>query len=145
MDNGLWTSTDLSPFGAAKEWKICTYHAATAAYHRHTQRSGGISKKNALHHTFEHWYRIIQHRFRNKEFQESEVQTPQSSEDMAEALAARRARTFSSSVAAHWVEWRANCTRQRSHFVPNQISNDEQINEDSIDSQREFIEQFGVS
>lgn len=105
----------------------------------------GFPKKNALHHTFEHWYRIIQHRFRNKEFQESEVQTPQSSEDMAEALAARRARTFSSSVAAHWVEWRANCTRQRSHFVPNQISNDEQINEDSIDSQREFIEQFGVS
>ena len=70
------------------------YHATTAAYHRHTQHSGGISKRNALHRAFEHWYRIIQHRFRNKEFKESVVQTSRSSEDMAETLAARRARTF---------------------------------------------------
>lgn len=96
-----------------------SHHAAKAAYHRHTQHSGGISRKSALHQTFEHWYRIIQHRFRNKELLESEVQTPQSSEDMTEALATRRARTFSSSDAAHWAEWRANCTWQGSRFVPN--------------------------
>lgn len=98
-----------------------SHHAAKAAYHRHTQHLGGISRKSALHQTFEHWYRIIQHRFRNKELLESEVQTPQSSEDMTEALATRRARTFSSSDAAHWAEWRANCTWQGSRFVPNQI------------------------
>lgn len=118
MDHGLWTSTDLSPTGAAKEWKTRTMLLRQLII-AILKIQVGFPEKNALHHTFEHWYHIIQHRFRNKELLESEVQTPQSSEDMAEALATRRARTFSSSDAAHWAEWRANCTWQGSRFVPN--------------------------
>jgi len=43
-----------------------SHHAAKSAYQRHTQYSGGKLKKSPLVQTFQHWYRIIAHRFRNK-------------------------------------------------------------------------------
>lgn len=42
-------------------------YAAKAAYQRHTQHGGGKSKKSPLEKTYQHWYRIIQHRFQDLE------------------------------------------------------------------------------
>lgn len=44
-----------------------SHHAAKDAYQRHTQHSCGKSRKSPLLQTYQHWYRIIAHRFRNKE------------------------------------------------------------------------------
>jgi hypothetical protein len=46
-----------------------SHHAAKIAYQRHMQHSGGRKKKSLLVQLFQHWYRIVAHRFRNKEAQ----------------------------------------------------------------------------
>lgn len=48
-----------------------SHHEAKAAYQRHTQHSG-THGKSALLQTFEHWYRIIGHRLRNKDVLDNE-------------------------------------------------------------------------
>lgn len=44
-----------------------SHHGAKNANQRHTQHSGGKSRKNALLQPYQHWYRIIAHRFIIKE------------------------------------------------------------------------------
>ena len=92
-----------------------SHHAAKNAYQRHTQHCGGRIKKRPLVQTFQHWYRIIAHRFRNKEItlNEAELQTLNSDA----IVAARRAASVNSSANAHSALWRAKCTRIGSKWV----------------------------
>lgn len=94
-----------------------SHHAAKTTYQRHTQHSGGKSKKSPLIQTFQHWYRIIAHRFRNKEaaINNTEFDSLQGEE----AIAARREASLNSSAALHSALWRAKCTRVGSRWVPN--------------------------
>lgn len=93
-----------------------SHHAAKTAYQRHTQHSGGRVKKSPLVQTFQHWYRIIAHRFRNKD-----TQIPVNEFDTLEAelaIAARREASLRSSAAAHSAAWRSKCRRQGSKWLP---------------------------
>lgn len=128
----------VQEYGSLSVWSCqgmeALHHAAKVAYHRHTQHSGGKYKKSPLLQTFEHWYRIIQHRFRNKE----ELEKNNESHDLAndDALQLRRERYVNSSAASHWEEWRASCTRLGSRWVPNVQPPEEQAaenNQDEVD------------
>jgi len=44
-----------------------SHHVVKIAYQRHTQHSRGKVKKRALIQTYQYWYRIIVHWFRNKD------------------------------------------------------------------------------
>lgn len=101
-----------------------SHHAAKSAYHRHTQHRGGKTKKSPLVQTFQHWYRIISHRFRNKEVVVDECQFDVLSTE--EAVAARRAASLNSAAAAHTALWRAKCTRVGSKYVPNSSLSEDQ-------------------
>lgn len=109
-----------------------SHHAAKAAYHRHTQHAGGKYKKSPLLQTFEHWYKIIQHRFRNKDDLEHINETPDLTNEAA--VQARRERSVNSSAAAHWENWRTTCTRQGSRWVPN-MHDPVDTSDDATDSQ----------
>lgn len=115
----------VETYGSLSVWSCQgmenSHHAAKAAYQRHTQHSGGKTKKSALLQTFEHWFRIIQHRFRNKDILHSEDDQATHAEDQNVVLQARRARVFASTASAHWAEWRSRCTRQGSRWVPNPV------------------------
>lgn len=93
-----------------------SHHAAKATYHRHTQHGGGKLRKSPLLQVYEHWYRIIQHRFKNKSLHDSEEFLNLTGDV---AIRARRDRSISSSAAAHHAAWRETCTRQGSRWVPN--------------------------
>lgn len=94
-----------------------SHHAAKTTYQRHTQHSGGKHRKSAIVQTFQNWYRIIAHRFRNKDL--NIKQNSFSTLMGEEAVAARRAANLNSSSAAHSAIWRAKCTRQGSRYIPN--------------------------
>lgn len=97
------------------------HHAAKYAYHRHTQRDGGKNKKSPLVQTFQHWYRIIAHRFRNKE-DESEFDRLNGEA----AIAARRMASLNSVAAANTALWHVKCKRVGSRYVPNPVGSEDQ-------------------
>lgn len=94
-----------------------SHHAAKTTYQRHTQHSGGKHRRSAIVQTFQHWYRIIAHRFRNKDLNIN--QDSFSTLMGEEAVAARRAASLNSSSTAHSAIWQAKCTRQGSRYIPN--------------------------
>ena len=94
-----------------------SHHAAKNAYQRHTQHSGGKSRKSPLLQTYQHWYRIIAHRFRNKENVIASTDIDSQLQGEA-AIAARRAAAINSSASAHSALWRAKCKRVGSRWVP---------------------------
>jgi len=100
-----------------------SHHAAKAAYHRHTQHAGGKFRKSPLLHVYEHWYRIIQHRFKNKSLHNSEEFLDLSGDA---TIQARHEQSISSSAATHHAAWRETCTRQGSRWV----LNSEDVSED---------------
>jgi hypothetical protein len=112
----------LERYGSLAVWSCQgmenSHHAAKTTYQRHTQHCGGKTKKSALVQTYQHWYRIIAHRFRNQEAEALNV------EDLEEALSAeakiqaRRDASINSSSAAHSALWRSNCIRKGSKWVP---------------------------
>jgi len=122
-----------------------SHHAAKAAYQRHTQHSRGKNRKSALLQTYEHWYRIIQYRFRNLEFQTNDSEPTDDTPDMEVAIQARRERYLASSASAHWIAWKATRTRQGSRWVPNsqQVEADvEPVNVESMSNQLHIGDQL---
>jgi len=112
----------VEEYGSLSVWSCQgmenSHHAAKSAYQRHTQHSGGRNRKSALLQTYEHWYRIIQHRFRSLEFHTDAQESTDDTEDIEASIQARRERYLASSASAHWLEWKATCTRQGSRWVP---------------------------
>lgn len=94
-----------------------SHHAAKVAYHRHTQHGGSKNKKSPLLQTYEHWYRIVQHRFRNKEIHDNEPINRNDRDE--ETIQRRRQASLQSSAAAHSTNWRANCRREGKRWIPN--------------------------
>jgi len=92
-----------------------SHHAAKAAYHRHTQHGGSLHKKSPILQTYEHWYRIVQHRFYNKEHESEEDKNLESEERVRK----RREASVNSSAIEHAAAWRAQCTRVGSHWIRN--------------------------
>ena len=75
-----------------------SHHAAKSAYHKHTQHGGGKKKISPLLQIYEHWYRIIHHRFRNKEMKEVGIQVAIGTQ---EAIQNRREVLLDASVQAY--------------------------------------------
>jgi len=98
------------------------HYAAKAAYQRHTQHEGGKSKKSPLLQTYQHWYRIIHHRFREQTELDAESQSHESDEWLtAEAkIEKRRTTSLASSARAHSELWRQKCQRVGSKWVPHE-------------------------
>ena len=65
----------LEKYGSLAVWSCQgmenSHHAAKTTYSGHTQHSGGKLKKSPLLQTFQHWFRIVGHRFRNQETEAS--------------------------------------------------------------------------
>ena len=95
-----------------------SHHAAKSAYQRHTQHSGGKSKKSPLVQTFQHWYKIIAHRFRNRNTTLNAAELEANLQGEAATLARREA-SLRSASAAHTAMWREKCTRVGSKWIPN--------------------------
>lgn len=95
-----------------------SHYVAKSAYHRHTQHGGSKNKKSPLLQTYEHWFRIIQHRFHNQEILDNQHTDTSIAEEIIQK---RREASVNSSAARHAVEWRENCTRVGSRWVPNNI------------------------
>lgn len=112
-----------------------SHHAAKTAYQRHTQHSRGKNKKSPLIQTYQHWYRIVAHRFRNKEtaIKASDFVTL----NIDDVVAARRQASLNSSAAAHSALWRAKCVRVGSRWVPQLATSQDQgpISVDATDNQ----------
>lgn len=113
----------MEKYGSLAVWSCQgmenSHHAAKTAYARHTQHSGGKTRKSPLLQTFQHWYRIIGHRFRNKSNGEATYNV--NLEEMLstqEKIQVRREASINSSAAAHSAEWRAKCTRKGRRWVP---------------------------
>lgn len=97
-----------------------SHYAAKAAYQAHTQHGGGRTKLSPLEQTYQHWYRLIQHRFREKENKTSASLWEQSEEGLTvEArIQKRREASINSSANLHSQLWRQNCDRVGSKWVP---------------------------
>ena len=108
-----------------------SHHAAKAAYHRHTQHSGGQKIRSPLLQVFEHWYEIIQHRFRNQNLQDTNEFDHVTDVDVV--LQARRERSIHSSASAHHSVWRATCIREGSRWVPQVNSQEPIVNSEELD------------
>lgn len=95
-------------------------------------------RKSALLQTFEHWFRIIQHRLRNKEIA-CRDQVADDTDDMAieEAVSARRERSLASSAQAHWESWKSNCTRVGSRWVLNESREVANMNSNHVNVENE--------
>jgi len=105
-----------------------SHYAAKAAYQRHTQHSSGRAKKSPLVQTYQHWYRIIHHRFWDQEKHDKEITFQESEEGLAlEALILKTRRKYLS-LQAHWLLWREKCSRKGNKFIPlvdtNETEND---------------------
>lgn len=96
-----------------------SHHAAKSAYHKHTQHGGSENKKSPLLQTYEHWFRIIQHRFHNQEILDNQHTDTSTIEEIIQK---RREASMNSSAARHAAEWRENCTRVGSRWIPNNTS-----------------------
>jgi len=66
--------------------------------------------------TYQHWYRIIAHRFRNKEVAVSASEYDALGAESA--VARRREASVNSSAVAHSTLWRAKCERVGSRWIP---------------------------
>jgi len=96
-----------------------SHYAAKATYQRHTQHSGGRSKKSPLVLTYNHWYKIIQYRFRDQEKLDREASFGDIEGLVAEVqILKRREASISSSAQAHWELWRAKCDQVGSKYIP---------------------------
>lgn len=92
-----------------------SHHAAKNAYHKHTQHGGSKHRISPLIQTYQHWYRIIQHRFHNKD------NIPvMFAEDLPSdiILQRRREASLNSSASAHHAIWRSKCIRKGRKWVP---------------------------
>lgn len=114
----------VSEYGSLSVWSCqgmeYSHYAAKSAYQRHTQHEGGKSKKSPLIQTYQHWYRIIQHRFRETEKQtrlDNEALHAETNIDEVRIWIKREA-AINSSVALHAALWRAKCDRVGSKWVP---------------------------
>jgi hypothetical protein len=96
-----------------------SHHMAKTCYQRHTQHGGGKNKKSALVQTYQHWYRIIAHRFRNKELALN-ASNLAANIDILEKIAQRREASVQSSAAAHTALWRDKRIRKGSRWVSNE-------------------------
>lgn len=96
-----------------------SHYLAKSAYQRHTQHGGGRSKKSPLEQTYQHWYRIIQHRFRNEVKKAKDMEALQGQEGLlAEArIQKRRETALASSANAHSALWRQKYERKGSKWV----------------------------
>lgn len=118
----------VNKYGSLSVWSCqgmeYSHYAAKSAYNKHTQHGGGRSKKSPLVQTYQHWYRIIQHRFReikkeeqlqhdNNAFQNSEAGI-----DIETRVWIRRKAAANSSAQAHAALWRDKCDRVGSKYVP---------------------------
>jgi hypothetical protein len=100
-----------------------SHHAAKAAYHRHTQHAGGKGKKSPILQTYQHWYRIIQHRFHHKELEQQQCQAVTSDQILddtiiEERIQARRNASLNSIAAQRSAEWRAKRIRVGKRWLP---------------------------
>lgn len=97
-----------------------SHYAAKAAYQRHTQHGGGKSKKSPLEQTYQHWYRIIQHRFQDMEklTKENLSLTEHDRATITTQIERRREASALSSAATHAALWRQKCDRIASKWVP---------------------------
>lgn len=111
----------VAQYGSLSVWSCqgmeYSHHAAKTAYQKHTQHSGGKSRKSPILQTYEHWYRIIQHRFRNIKLQEND-ESRSHPYDIDVQIQTRRERLLASSALEHAAEWRAQCVRVGSRWVP---------------------------
>lgn len=89
-----------------------SHHVAKTAYQRHTQHSGGKYKKSPLVQTYQHWYRIIAHRFWNKELVSNLTKVNTSCTE--DAIAKRCEASLRSATTAHAELWRSKCRREGS-------------------------------
>lgn len=97
-----------------------SHYAAKAAYQRHTQHGGGRSIKSPLLQTYQHWYRIIQHRFREQAEYDAEIQSHETEEwlTVQAKIEKRREASLASSAKAHSILWRQKCQRVGSKWIP---------------------------
>ena len=71
------TSWFVAQYGSLSMWSCqgleYSHKAAKSAYQRYAQHSGGKTKtkKNPILQTYEHWYQIIQDRFRKQKIQDT--------------------------------------------------------------------------
>lgn len=110
----------VETYGSLSVWSCqgmeYSHHAAKSAYHKHTQHGGSKNKKSPLLQTYEHWFRIIQHRFHNQVVERSSCTHVGTAEEIIQK---RREASLNSSAASHAAEWRARCTRVGSRWIPN--------------------------
>jgi len=72
-------------------------------------------KKSPLLQTYEHWFRIIQHRFYNKELEAIVADMPNDTNEVR--IQKKREASINSSAALHSAQWRARCQRKGSRWV----------------------------
>ena len=115
----------LRRYGSLAVWSCQgmenSHHAAKSAYQRHTQHFGGKVKKSPLVQTYQHWYRIIAHWFRNKDTILTAIDLEAKLQGES-AILARREASRRSSAAAHSALWREKCTRVGSKWIPNETT-----------------------
>ena len=115
----------LRRYGSLAVWSCQSmknsHHATKSAYQRHTQHFGGKVKKNPLLQTYQHWYRIIAHRFRNKDTILNAIDLEAKLQGES-AILARREASLRSSATAHSALWREKYTRVGSKWIPNETT-----------------------
>jgi hypothetical protein len=125
-------------YGSLSVWSCqgleFSHDAAKAAFHKHTQHGGGRIKKSPLLQTYEHWFRIIQHRFYNKELEASVIDTTDESNEAR--IQRRREASINSSAALHSAQWRARCQSKGSRWVPAEVNQATDEPTEATDAQR---------
>jgi hypothetical protein len=108
-----------------------SHYAAKAAYQRHTQHGGGRTKKSPLVQTYQHWYRIIQHRFHEQMIKANatHIQNGEDHLTIEARIQKRREAYAASSANAHSSLWRQKCQRVGSKWVPRDDSTEVQGDE----------------
>ena len=86
-----------------------SHYAAKAAYQRHTQHGGGKSKKSPLIQTFQHWYRIIQHKFVEEEKKSQSLLDTDVLLEKETLIQKHRLASISSSTKAYSKLWCQKC------------------------------------
>lgn len=106
-----------------------SHYAAKAANQRHTQHGGGRARKSCILQQYEHWYRVIQHRYAAKlrmELLENNIVTSEP-EDGLSQVERRRAASNNSNASLEHQKWRATRVRSGSVYIAR-----EQVEEDQI-------------
>lgn len=114
----------VDSYGSLSVWSYqrmeYSHYAAKSAYQRHTQHNGGKSKKSPLLQTYQHWYRIIQHRFQEQVEKSSERENHEGEQwlTMEAQIEKRREASLNSPAQAHHLLWRQKCHRIGSKWSP---------------------------